>query len=194
MKVIYATASPMSLAVLPSDTLVMVGGCLDITDIVSLMIVSRRFNVIFKSNSVWRDIYQRIFPRKAIGPNSVHHSGGQGDCEGKEGRCTQILHYNNLKVVTEPIRKYSNFRQQYMKRLMTIDKRMIRNYIYLPIPVLNKRIGDVESQMRLKRKQLKNMEDQLQRLVRTKRIKTIGFDVLYAYNCVHEKEDLNNVD
>lgn len=174
---------------LGTDITVSIFQFLGVGDVMQLMTVNQYFSILSKSNVIWRQLYQRSFPSYIIGPESVHHNSSSEGCQGEV--CSIVKHYSNLRKVYVASRKYANFRQQFVKRMMAIDKRMVRNYIGMCPDMISKKIQLIDKQMRVRHKQIEQMSEQRERLIRAKRIKLTGFDNMYAYCKTKDDGDLD---
>jgi hypothetical protein len=168
--------------VLPFDLQLNIGSFLSISDVCAMRNVDTVRSKLFCDNDIWRGLYQSQFPLYEVGPKSVHNKKNT-DCQ--VSTCVNVNHYLYLTIKKFGLREYGSFRKQYMKRIMTIDKRMIRSYAHLSVDVLGKRHRELEKQIHEKQKQINCLQRQQNRLKRARYLKSVGLANLYM--CVLPK-------
>jgi hypothetical protein len=145
-----------------------IGEFLSSSDVCSLMLVCRIFRHNFESNMIWKVLYRRRFPIWIIGPSSIHSYPNVVLCDSP---CLLLSHHTQLKEKKKGNREYVNFRRQYVRRVLTIDKRMLKPYVNLSHRTITVQIKMMEEQVKAREAQLTRAKRQCRRMRRVKRLR-----------------------
>jgi hypothetical protein len=150
---------------------------LDHHDVCYMMAVSKDHNLLMHNNHIWKMLYRRQFPIYCIGSQSKHNPSATGQCEGDV--CTKTNHYKNLQRKTVNLRMYVNFQKQFIKRMHTIDKRMMRSYLTRTSQSTGFELQCNEEMIAGMKRKIGNLQRAQKRLKRVHKIKTIGLEIMY---------------
>jgi hypothetical protein len=157
-----------------------IGSYLQWEDVCNLSISKWMYEV-FSSNLVWNVIYRRNFNIMCISSTSIHSDAAWGPCHIIRTGCPcyTLSHYSGLTEKTEGLRNYKNFKRQFGKRMKTKDKRTLANFRTTANYNLDGMIARKNELINSKIEQIKDMEQQVWRYQRVRKLRAIGVDAIY---------------